>query len=86
MTFADFVALFIVVVGGCLIDAIRSIFSQRGSKGSVASVPRWQGHPVHRPFLGVALWKTFPLMVSSTTTKITKTMKFLYHIYIGTSS
>jgi len=29
---------------------------------------------------------TFPLMVSSTTTKITKTMKFLYHIYIGTSS
>jgi len=29
---------------------------------------------------------TFPLMVSSTTTKITKTMKFPYHIYIGTSS
>jgi hypothetical protein len=29
---------------------------------------------------------TFLLMVSSTTTKITKTMKFLYHIYIGTSS
>jgi len=28
---------------------------------------------------------TFPLMVSSTTTKITKTMKFSYHIYVGTS-
>ena len=36
-------------------------------------------HSMSEPF-------TFPLMVLSTTTKITKTMKFLYHIYIGTSS
>ncbi len=34
----------------------------------------------------VELTFTFPLMVSSTTTKITKTMEFPYHIYIGTSS
>ena len=37
-------------------------------------------------FLSTGESPTFPLMVSSTTTKITKTMKFPYHIYIGTSS
>lgn len=50
VTFVDFVALFIVVVGVCIVVAIKSIFSQWGSRGGAAIVPRWQGPPVHRLF------------------------------------
>jgi hypothetical protein len=48
--------------------------------------PHWGVLCVNGPIYSRGRSTTFPLMVSSTNTKITKTMKFLYHIYIGTSS
>ena len=56
-----------------------------GIQGRCGNRAKMAGPPSPQAVLGVASWKTFLLMVSSTTTTITKKMKCLYHIYVGTS-
>jgi len=88
VTFVDVVALLVTphccrqLLSCCCYQKYLQLAGIQGRRGKRAKMA---GPPSPQAILGVAAWKTYPLMVSSTTTKITKTMKFLYHIYVEIS-